>query len=239
MSQLSQKPQWLAFSAKFPIFRVNKGPTVWQRTVRGGPGEIRSRLFCYPHFRARDAGWLLKELIEALNLVSENARTDHVMSIIEPSLVDLGYELVRVHFGGGHKPILQIMFDRIDGEEITIEDCTLASRTISALLDVADPISEAYELEVGSPGIDRPLTRSKDFASFVGFEAKVELRQAVDGRRRFRGELLGLDDGMVRLADPDGAGEEIALPVNDVLKAKLVLTDELIAAVQKGRMNEG
>jgi ribosome maturation factor RimP len=177
------------------------------------------------------------ELNEALNLVSENARTDQVLSIIEPSLVDLGYELVRVHFGGGHTPILQIMFDRIDGEEVTIDDCTLASRTISALLDVADPIPEAYELEVGSPGIDRPLTRSKDFESFAGFEAKVELRQAVDGQRRFRGALLGLEGDMVRLADPDG--EEIALPVNDVLKAKLVLTDELIAAAQKGRMNEG
>ncbi len=182
---------------------------------------------------------LLLELIKDLNLVSENPRTDQVMSIIEPSLVDLGYELVRVHFGGGQKPILQIMFDRIDGEEVTIDDCTLASRTVSALLDVADPISEAYELEVGSPGIDRPLTRSKDFDSFVGFEAKVELKQAVDGRRRFRGLLLGLNEGMVRLADPDTEDEEIVLPVSDVAKAKLVLTDELIAAAQKGRMNEG
>lgn len=192
-----------------------------------------------PEFRFSVTGLLPEELIEDLNLVSENTRTDQVMSIIEPSLVDLGYELVRVHFGGGHKPILQIMFDRIDGAEVTIDDCTLASRTVSALLDVADPISEAYELEVGSPGIDRPLTRTKDFDSYVGFEAKVELRQAVDGQRRFRGLLLGLDEGMVRLADPDGDDEEITLPVNDVLKAKLVLTDELIAAAQKGRMNEG
>ncbi len=184
-------------------------------------------------------GLLLLELIENLNLVSENPLTDQVMSIIEPSLVDLGYELVRVHLGGGQKPILQIMFDRIDGEEVTIDDCTLASRTVSALLDVADPIPEAYELEVGSPGIDRPLTRTKDFDSFVGFEAKVELKQAVDGRRRFRGLLLGLNEGMVRLADPDGEDEEIVLPVSDVAKAKLVLTDELIAAAQKGRMNEG
>ena len=195
--------------------------------------------FVTPNFRSRGTGSLPEELIEDLNLISENARTDQVMSIIEPSLVDLGYELVRVHFGGGHKPILQIMFDRIDGEEVTIDDCTLASLTVSALLDVADPISEAYELEVGSPGIDRPLTRTKDFDSYVGFEAKVELRQAVDGRRRFRGLLLGLNEGMVRLADPDGDNEEITLPVNDVLKAKLVLTDELIAAAQKGRMNEG
>ena len=185
------------------------------------------------------AGLLLLELIENLNLVSENPRTDQVMSIIEPSLVDLGYELVRVHFGGGLKPVLQIMFDRTDGEEVAIDDCTLASRTVSALLDVADPIPEAYDLEVGSPGIDRPLTRLKDFDSFAGFEAKVELKQAVDGRRRFRGVLLGLDGGMVRLVDPDGQAEEIVLPISDVAKAKLVLTDENIAAAQKGRINEG
>ena len=171
--------------------------------------------------------------------MSENSRTDQVISIIEPSLADLGYELVRVHFGGGNKPMLQIMFDRVDGQEVAIEDCTLASRTISVLLDVADPITEAYELEVGSPGIDRPLTRTKDFASYVGFEAKVELKQAVDGRRRYRGVLLGLDDGHVRLENPDADDVEIILPVSDVAKAKLVLTDELIAAVQKGRMNEG
>lgn len=177
--------------------------------------------------------------MRSLNLVSENTRTDQVVAIIEPSLADLGYELVRVHFGGGDRPVLQIMLDRVDGADITIDDCTLASRTISALLDVADPIPEAYELEVGSPGIDRPLTRAKDFDSFAGFEAKVELRQAVDGRRRFRGRLLGLDAGMVRLADPDSEEEEITLPVADVAKAKLVLTDELIAAAQRGRMNEG
>ncbi len=174
-----------------------------------------------------------------MNLVSENSRTDQVISIIEPSLADLGYELVRVHFGGGNKPMLQIMFDRVDGQEVAIEDCTLASRTISVLLDVADPITEAYELEVGSPGIDRPLTRTKDFASYVGFEAKVELKQAVDGRRRYRGVLLGLDDGHVRLENPDADDVEIILPVSDVAKAKLVLTDELIAAAQKGRMNQG
>lgn len=175
----------------------------------------------------------------ALNLVSENARTDQVVSIIEPSLADLGYELVRVHFGGNGRPLLQIMLDRADGEEITIDDCTLASRTISALLDVADPIPEAYELEVGSAGIDRPLTREKDFDSFAGFEAKVELKQARDGRRRFRGRLLGLNNGMVRLEVEDGEDDTVELPFADVSRAKLVLTDELIDAAQKGRLNEG
>jgi ribosome maturation factor RimP len=175
----------------------------------------------------------------ALNLVSENARTDQVVSIIEPSLADLGYELVRLHFGGNGRPVLQIMLDRADGEEITIDDCTLASRTISVLLDVADPIPEAYELEVGSAGIDRPLTREKDFDSFAGFEAKVELKQARDGRRRFRGRLLGLKNGMVRLRVEEGEDNMIELPFADVSRAKLVLTDELIDAAQKGRLNEG
>ncbi len=174
-----------------------------------------------PAFWRRFACGARPELREDLNLVSENARTDQVVSIIEPSLADLGYELVRVHFGGGHKPLLQIMLDRIDGEEIAIDDCTLASRTISALLDVADPIPEAYELEVGSPGIDRPLTRAKDFDSFAGFEAKVELKQAVDGRRRFRGRLLGLDEGMVRLADPESEDEEIVLPESRVMNRSI------------------
>ena len=174
-----------------------------------------------------------------MNLISENIQTDKIISVIEPSLADLGFELVRVNYGGGGRPVLQIMIDRADAKDVTIEDCTLASRTSSALLDVADPIKDAYELEVSSPGIDRPLTRPKDFESFAGYEAKVELKQAVDGRRRFRGRLLGLEDDRVRLADLDAEDDEFVLPFSEIAKAKLVLTDELIAAAQKGRTNEG
>lgn len=174
-----------------------------------------------------------------MDLISENNQTDRIVSVIEPALADLGFELVRVHYGGAGRPVLQIMIDRADGKDVTIEDCTLASRTASALLDVADPIRDAYELEVSSPGIDRPLTRPKDFESFAGYEAKVELKQAVDGRRRYRGRLLGLQDDRVRLADPDGEDDEFTLPFADIARAKLVLTDELIAAAQKGRTNEG
>jgi ribosome maturation factor RimP len=173
-----------------------------------------------------------------LNLVSENARTDRIVSVIEPSLADLGYEIVRVHYRTAGRSVLQIMIDRADGAEVTIDDCTLASRTVSALLDVADPIAEAYELELSSPGIDRPLTRAKDFASFAGYEAKLELKQAVDGRRRLRGRLLGLEGDVVKL-DESEAETELELPFSDIAKAKLVLTDELIAAAQKGRTNEG
>jgi ribosome maturation factor RimP len=178
-----------------------------------------------------------KELDRGLNLISENSQTDRIVSVIEDSLADLGFELVRVHYGGAGRPVLQIMIDRADGQDVTIEDCTLASRTSSALLDVADPIRDAYELEVSSPGIDRPLTRPKDFTSFAGHEAKVELKQAVDGQRRFRGRLLGVENDQVRLADEDD--DEFALPFADIARAKLVMTDELIAAAQKGRTNEG
>lgn len=174
-----------------------------------------------------------------MNLVSENPRTDAILAMIEPPLADLGYEVVRVHFGGSYRAILQVMIERSDGEEVTVDDCADASREISLLLDVADPIDEAYQLEVSSPGIDRPLTRAKDFESFAGHEAKVELKRAVDGRKRFRGRLLGLDGEAVRLeAEPGAEAAEIALPLEDIAKAKLVLTDELIAASLQGRSNQ-
>ena len=179
------------------------------------------------------------EFCSGLNLISENTQTDRIVAVIEDSLADLGFELVRVFYGGAGRPVLQIMIDRADGKDVTIEDCTLASRTASALLDVADPIRDAYELEVSSPGIDRPLTRPKDFDSFAGYEAKVELKQAVDGRRRFRGRLLGVEDARVRLADLEAEADELTLPLADVARAKLVMNDELIAAAQKGRTNEG
>ncbi len=150
-----------------------------------------------------------------------------IAELIEPSLTSLGYEIVRVTFTGGDRQILQIMAEREDGT-MTIEGCEEVSRTVSALLDVEDPISEAYELEVSSPGIDRPLTRLKDFERWSGFEAKVELDEAVDGRRRYRGKVMGIqDEDIVLLND---ANEKILLPFNELRKAKLVLTDELIAA---------
>lgn len=150
-----------------------------------------------------------------------------IAELIEPSLTSLGYEIVRVTFTGGDRQILQIMAEREDGT-MTIEGCEEISRTVSALLDVEDPISEAYELEVSSPGIDRPLTRLKDFERWSGFEAKVELDEAVDGRRRYRGKVMGIqDEDIVLLND---ANEKILLPFDELRKAKLVLTDELIAA---------
>jgi ribosome maturation factor RimP len=157
--------------------------------------------------------------------------------LIAPPLDGLGYELVRVVLQGRTRPTLQIMAERKDGNGMTVDDCADISRSISALLDVEDPIQGEYVLEVSSPGIDRPLTRSKDFANWAGHEAKVETLAPVDGRKRFRGKLLGLDsDGRVRLLTETG---EVAMDMADIKSAKLVLTDELVDAVTKGPEGQG
>ena len=161
-----------------------------------------------------------------MSLIADTRETDRIHALVEPVVAALDLEVVRVLIGGGEHPVLQIMLDRADGSAIDVEDCTLASRAISALLDVEDPIDGHYDLEVSSPGIDRPLTRPKDFERFAGFEARIELARAVDGRRRFRGKLMGLEAEQVRLQTDD---QEVALPLAEIAKAKLVLTDELIA----------
>jgi ribosome maturation factor RimP len=150
-----------------------------------------------------------------------------IAPIIEPSLEAMGYRLVRIAFLGAQRATLQIMAERIDDVPMTVEDCTEISRSVSALLDVADPIASAYVLEVSSPGIDRPLTRPEDYDRFAGFEARVELGQPLDGRKRFRGRLLGRADSHVRLMAEAG---EVLLPLADIAKAKLVITDDLLKA---------
>ena len=155
--------------------------------------------------------------------------TGKIEAMVTPSLEAMGYRLVRVSMTGGQRATLQVMAERLDGAAMTVEDCADISRSLSALLDVADPIASAYTLEVSSPGIDRPLLKREDFARFTGFEAKIELSAPQAGRRRFRGRLLGVDGDAVRiLAD----GAELALPLAAVVRAKLVLTDELLAAAQ-------
>lgn len=159
-----------------------------------------------------------------------------VEKMVEPALADMGYELVRVRLSGTTRPTLQIMADRADGSGMTIEDCAEISHVLSAMLDVEDPIDGAYSLEVSSPGIDRPLTRPKDFERFAGFEAKVELAHPFEGQRRFRGRIEAFEKGNVRLATTQG---EIVLPLDDIQHAKLLLTDELLNAAARTAEAEG
>lgn len=148
--------------------------------------------------------------------------------IIAPSMTALGFELVRVRWTGAaaRAPVLQIMAERPDGT-MTADDCAELSRAVSALLDVEDPVPGEYVLEVSSPGIDRPLVKAADFQRFAGFETRIELRRPVDGRRRFRGRLEGLAGEAVKLIID---GRSLAVPLDDIAKAKLVLTEDLIAA---------
>lgn len=162
-----------------------------------------------------------------------------VAALIRPALEDLGFRLVRVQVSGREGATLQIMAERPDGS-ISIDDCETISRQLSPLLDVHDPIRGAYRLEISSPGIDRPLVRPSDFEDWAGYEAKIEVREAIDGRRRFRGRLEGFEDGEVRMdVDLDTEGRQIlGFPIALISDARLVMTDELIRealARAKGR----
>jgi ribosome maturation factor RimP len=154
-----------------------------------------------------------------------------IAAIVEPVLEDLGFRLVRVKVQGGGTAdrIVQLMTERPDGS-ITIDDCEAISKGISPVLDVADPISGTYRLEISSPGIDRPLVRPSDFEDWSGHEARIELTEPVGGRKRFKGVLEGFEDGEVRIqADTGEHGIQLlGLPVHLISDAKLVLTDELI-----------
>ena len=166
-------------------------------------------------------------------IARETGLEARIAHIVEPVATDLGYELVRIKVSGLNGMTVQIMAERPDGT-MTVEDCELLSRNVSPALDVADPINREYHLEVSSPGIDRPLTRAKDFEIWAGHEAKVEMDQAVDGRKRFRGILLGVKEGSfgVRLLDTPEAGD-FWLPLEALGEAKLVLTDALIKAAPR------
>ena len=159
-------------------------------------------------------------------------RIRQITELIEPTLRDMGLELVRVLVSGGQRPTLQIMVERGDQAPTTLDACAKVSHAVSALLDVADPLPGAYRLEVTSPGLDRPLVRRADYERFAGLEARLETELPIEGRRRFRGRLLGLAGDQVRLALPEG---EMSIPFDAIKKAKLVLTDELLAAAQAER----
>ncbi len=153
-----------------------------------------------------------------------------IAALIEPSLNAMGFILVRVRFGGTKRPTLQIMAERPDGT-MTVEDCADVSRSVSALLDVEDPIPSNYQLEVSSPGLERPLVRIEDYQRFAGYEVKLETALLIDGRKRWRGRIRGVDGEQIRL---DVEGSEQAFEIAAITEARLVVTDDLITASLKG-----
>jgi ribosome maturation factor RimP len=165
------------------------------------------------------------------NLIAKAAMDVRLAEIITPVIEDMGFELVRVRLMGGETKTLQIMADKPQGG-IEVDDCGEISTAVSAVLDVEDPITDPYHLEVSSPGIDRPLTRLKDFEAFEGYEVKLETSEMIDGRRRFKGVLAGVEGTEVLINVTEGT---IGLEFDWLSDAKLVLTDELIQEMLRQR----
>jgi ribosome maturation factor RimP len=185
-------------------YRMGKGDTLQTNAASNAPNE--PRLIVEPGLPAR------------------------VAAIVEPVIEQLGYRLVRVRVSGAEGCTVQIMAERPDGS-MTVEDCESISRALSPVFDVADPIDQAYRLEISSPGIDRPLVRKSDFERYAGHLAKIETAMPVQGRRRFRGVLIGTEGEAARIRRDDAAeGEEVEvlLPIDEMSEAKLLLTDELV-----------
>ena len=188
-----------------------------QEAVRAAPHETEPRLIVEPGLPAR------------------------VASIAEPVIEQLGYRLVRVKVSGADGCTVQIMAERPDGTML-VEDCETVSRALSPVFDTADPIERAYRLEISSPGIDRPLVRKSDFDRYAGHLVKIETEIPIDGRKRFRGLLVGTEGEAARLRqdgkrddkndekkdDKELAGSEVLLPIGEISEARLVLTDELV-----------
>jgi len=149
-----------------------------------------------------------------------------LLELLDPVAEAVGYEIVRLRLMGGETRRLQIMAERPDGD-MNVEDCTRLSRAISEVMDAADPISGEYTLEVSSPGVDRPLTRLKDFDTYEGLEARIELDRVAEGRKRFRGVLAGAEDGNIGI-DLEGEEETAMIPFAWVVEAKLILNDQLL-----------
>ncbi|PWR02178.1 ribosome maturation factor RimP [Meridianimarinicoccus roseus] len=169
------------------------------------------------------------------DLIAKAAIDQRMAGILTPVIEDLGYELVRVRLMSGKSKTLQIMADKPEGG-IEVDDCAKISTAVSAVLDVEDPLEDAYTLEVSSPGIDRPLTRLKDFETWAGYEAKIETTELIDGRRRFKGVLVGIEGDEVLVEIEEGT---IGLKFDWLSDAKLLLTDELISEMLRQRKASG
>lgn len=164
-------------------------------------------------------------------------QTKHpLQDLLEPVITGLGYEVVRILTIGQKNPTLQIMIDRLDGKDITVEDCATVSRAVSAVLDEKAPIKDQYSLEVSSPGLDRPLTKIEHFKRFSGYEARIETAVEVEKRKRFKGVLGNVDEQNRVHIDVDGT--DYAIAFDDISKAKLILTDELLQAAAEAQAVE-
>ncbi|WP_127561205.1 ribosome maturation factor RimP [Nioella ostreopsis] len=174
------------------------------------------------------------------DLIAKTAMDRRLADILTPLIEGMGFELVRIRLMSGKTMTLQIMAERPDGG-IEVDQCAEISTAVSALLDVEDPIEDNYTLEVSSPGIDRPLTRLKDFDTWQGYEAKLETEELIDGRRRFKGELAGIDgdEVLINLVDEQGEPVTIGLEFDWLTDAKLVLTDDLITEMLRQRKAAG
>ena len=172
-------------------------------------------------------------------LIAKAAIDRRLAEIAQPVIEDLGFELVRIRLMGGKTHVLQVMAERPDGG-IEVDECAKISTALSAILDVEDPIEENYTLEVSSPGIDRPLTRLKDFDTWNGYEAKIETTELIEGRRRFKGILAGTEgDEVLITLDDQGEDVTIGLKFDWLSDAKLVLTDDLIREMLRARKAAG
>lgn len=167
------------------------------------------------------------------NLIAKSYTDKKLAELLNPILEDLGFEMVRVRLSSGDPSTLQIMADRLDGP-IGVDELAEINTSVGTILDVEDPIPENYTLEISSPGIDRPLTRIKDFDSFQGFEAKIETTELIDGRRRFRGVLAGVNNDEVLINLEEGT---IGLKFTWLSEARLVLSDDLIKKMLKKNTN--
>jgi ribosome maturation factor RimP len=193
---------------------------VWTRWMAHSSGVLRGAAFCLAFGSSGCRFWKIS--------VRGKTPEDHrLLELLDPVAEAAGYEIVRLRMmGGQERRTLQIMAEDAHGE-MMVEDCAILSRALSQVLEAADPISGEYVLEVSSPGIDRPLTRFRDFETFEGYEAKIELDRLAEGRKRFKGLLAGIEDDNVAI-DLEGEEDTALLPFAWIVDAKLTLTDELM-----------
>jgi ribosome maturation factor RimP len=188
--------------------------------------ERKDERWVYPPF-------LLEKRLLIRMFVELSSKEAQILAMLEAPLRDAGYAVVRIKYHSGMHSMLQFMLDRTDETPLTIGDCEVATKIISTLMDVEDPIEEAYRLEVGSAGMDRPLTSREDFVRFIGYEARITSRHLIDGSKRFKGTIQSVSEDAVTVLRPEMQPPESAIPFTAISDAKLQITDELIDYYQE------